>query len=58
MDNDAYGDTKHICVGFNYSLLDDFLSEWKNKKEELANGKITREEYFEWKINWPDSASK
>ena len=44
---------KHISVGFNYSLMDDFLSEWMKKKEELASGKITREEYFEWKIKWP-----
>ena len=43
----------HICVGFDYSLLDDFLSDWKKKKEELAKGRITREEYFEWKIKWP-----
>ena len=44
---------KHIAVGFDYSLLDDFLSNWKKKKEDLASGKITKEEYFEWKINWP-----
>ncbi|MBQ3515249.1 MAG: helix-turn-helix transcriptional regulator [Lachnospiraceae bacterium] len=44
---------KHICVGFNYSLMDDFLSEWMKKKQELAAGKITKEEYFEWKIKWP-----
>lgn len=44
---------KHICVGFNYSLMDDLLSEWMKKKEELASGKITREEYFDWKITWP-----
>lgn len=43
----------HICVGFDYSLLDNFLSEWMKKKDELAKGKITKEEYFEWKINWP-----
>jgi len=43
---------KHIAVGFDYSLLDDFLNTWK-KKEDLASGKITQEEYFEWKINWP-----
>ncbi len=46
---------KRICVGFNYSLMDDFLSEWMKKKEELATGKITKEEYFEWKIKWPHS---
>ena len=38
---------KHIAVGFDYSLLDDFLSNWKKKKEDLASGKITNEEYFE-----------
>lgn len=46
---------KHIAVGFDYSLLDDFLNNWKKKKEDLASGKITKEEYFEWKINWPHS---
>ena len=44
---------KHIAVGFDYSLLDDFLNTWKKKKDDLASGKITKEEYFEWKINWP-----
>ena len=44
---------KHIAVGFDYSLLDDFLNTCKKKKEDLASGKITKEEYFEWKINWP-----
>lgn len=44
---------KHIAVSFDYSLLDDFLNTWKKKKEDLASGKITQEEYFEWKINWP-----
>ena len=44
---------KHIAVCFDYSLLDYFLNTWKKKKEDLASGKITKEEYFEWKINWP-----
>lgn len=33
---------KHIAVGFDYYLLDDFLSTWKKKKEDLASGKITK----------------
>ena len=37
---------KHIAVGFDYSLLDDFLNTWKKKKEDLADRKITKEEYF------------
>ena len=44
---------KHIAVGFDYSLLDDFLNTWKKKKEDLADGRISKEDYFEWKINWP-----
>lgn len=44
---------KHIAVGFDYSLLDDFLNTLKKKKDDLASSKITKEEYFEWKINWP-----
>ena len=47
-------DEKHICVGFNYSLMDDFLSEWMKKKQVLATDKITKEEYFDRKIKWPD----
>ncbi len=43
---------KHIATSFDYSLLDDFLNTWEKKKEDLASGKITQEEYFEWKINW------
>ncbi len=45
----------HTAISFNYSLLDDFLNSWRKKKEELDSGIITREEYFEWKINWPNS---
>ena len=44
---------KHIAVGFDYSSQDDFLNTQKKKKEDLASGKITKDEYFEWKINWP-----
>ena len=40
---------------FNYGILNDFLKEWTLRKEELKSGKITRDEYFEWKINWPQT---
>ena len=29
------------------------MKEWVLRKEELKSGVITRDEYFEWKINWP-----
>ena len=47
---------KHMAVCFNARILDDFLKEWQLRKQELAAEKITKEEYMEWKINWPDTA--
>ena len=41
-------------VLFNYGLVNDFLLEWNKKKIELSAGKITPEEYFEWKIKFPE----
>ena len=31
-----------------------FLQEWRVRKQEFANGEITKEEYQEWKLNWLD----
>ena len=47
----------HPPVGmwFNYGVLNYFMKEWVLRKEELKSGKITRDEYFEWKINWPQT---
>ena len=41
---------KHIAVGFDYSLLDDFLNTLKKKKDDLASGKITKEEYLNGRL--------
>ncbi|MFT9056354.1 MAG: helix-turn-helix transcriptional regulator [Ethanoligenens sp.] len=46
----------HKAISFNNHLLDGFLKEWQLRKQELAEGKISREEYLEWKINWPQTA--
>lgn len=43
-----------VAVTFNYGLVNDFLLEWNKKKIELSTGKITPEEYFEWKIKFPE----
>ncbi|BCJ92888.1 hypothetical protein acsn021_04570 [Anaerocolumna cellulosilytica] len=40
---------------FNYGLVDEFMSEWLIRKQELANKEITENEYLEWKLNWPDT---
>lgn len=47
---------EHKAISFNNHLLDDFLKEWQLRKQELVEGKISREEYLEWKINWPQTA--
>ena len=36
-----------------FGLVDEFMREWLLRQQELHAGEITREEYFEWKINWP-----
>lgn len=36
---------EHKAISFNTTLLDDFLKEWQLHKQELAGGKINREEY-------------
>ena len=45
-----------IGVSFNSKLLNDFMREWLIRKQELAEGDITHEEYQEWKLNWPQTA--
>lgn len=56
--DDTDPDLPHRRVGvtFNYNLLDGFLREWLIRKQELRAGTITREEYLEWKLNWPQTA--
>jgi transcriptional regulator with XRE-family HTH domain len=55
-DSDPDFTEKHIAVNFHTRLLDEFLTEWMLRKQQLKSGKITREEYMEWKINWPQTA--
>jgi len=38
---------------FNNNLVDEFMREWAFRKAELKSKQITRDEYFEWKLNWP-----
>lgn len=43
-----------IAMYFN-ALVDDYMREWLVRQQEYRAGEITREEYFEWKLNWPDT---
>ncbi len=54
-DNDSWPAHPPVGLWFNYGVLNGFMKEWLLRKEELKNGEITREEYFEWKINWPQT---
>ena len=54
--SDPFAPDQHKAVSFNAHLLDNFLTEWQLRKQELAESKISREEYFEWKVNWPQMA--
>lgn len=44
-----------ISITINDSDINDCLKEWLERKAELLRGEITRDEYLEWKINWPES---
>lgn len=48
-------DNPPVGIWFDYGLVNDFMREWMIRKEELRNKKITYDEYFEWKLNWPDT---
>ena len=41
-----------VCTS-SMALVDEFMREWLFRQQELHAGEITREEYFEWKLNWP-----
>ena len=43
-----------VAMYFN-ALVDDYMREWLVRQQEYRAGEITREEYFEWKLNWPDT---
>ncbi|MFI3254474.1 MAG: helix-turn-helix transcriptional regulator [Eubacteriales bacterium] len=57
-DNDDYPSKPPVGMYFNYGLVNDFMSEWLLRKEQLKSGKITKEQYFEWKLQFPSSCGK
>ena len=44
-----------VALTFEYGLVNDFLSEWCEMKTRLNNREISPNEYFEWKITWPQA---
>ena len=54
-DNDSWPAHPPVGLWINYGLVNNFMKEWVVRKDELKSGKITKDEYFEWKINWPQT---
>ena len=52
------GTRTRVNVHIKYNLVDDFLIDWMKQKQALAKGKITEQEYTEWVLTWPKSASR
>jgi transcriptional regulator with XRE-family HTH domain len=57
-DSDPSFPKTHVAVNFRSNLLDEFLSEWLERKKDLADGIISKAEYMDWKLNWPQTAGK
>ena len=57
-DNDDWPAHAPVGMWLEYGLVNDFMREWCLRKEQLKNGDISEDEYFEWKINWPATSSK
>ena len=55
-DTDPAYTSKHMAINFTSLLLDSFLKEWLLRKQQLAAGEISKAEYKEWKVNWPQTA--
>jgi transcriptional regulator with XRE-family HTH domain len=47
--------SNHLAVSFGSKLMDDLFREWQQRKKDLAEGVISKVEYMEWKVNWPQT---
>ena len=54
-DTDSWPAHSPVGMWMNYGVVNQFMKEWLIRKEELKLGQITKDEYFEWKINWPQT---
>lgn len=52
-DSDEWPAHAPIGIWLDYGQVNDFLKEWYVHKQMLKNATISKEEYFEWKVNWP-----
>lgn len=52
-DSDDWPARPPVGIYFRYGSVDRYMQEWLVRQQELLAKKITRDEYFEWKLNWP-----
>ena len=58
---ESYGEVykhhhKDIGIAIENPGFDEFTEKWMEMKRKLISKEITRAEYFDWKIRWPDNA--
>ena len=58
---ETYGDTyknkpKDLGIAIENPGFDEFTYKWIDMKKKLISKEISRDEYFDWKIRWPDNA--
>ena len=54
-DTDEWPAHAPVAMWFNGGMINDFMREWLIRMDEKRAGLISKEEYFEWKLNWPDT---
>ncbi len=54
--NDSESETVGITMRDKKTMS--YLQEWMGKKQKLGDGRITEEEYLEWKLHWPENKRK
>ena len=54
-ESDLWPATPPMGMYFDNATLNGFLEEWFLRQDEKWQGAITEQEYFEWKINWPQT---
>lgn len=54
-DTDDWPAKAPVGMYFKYGLVNEFMEEWLYKKDQLNSEVITKDEYFEWKIQFPQS---
>lgn len=54
-DSNYFNYNPPIGITVKYNLVNEFMQEWYIRYTEMKQGKITNEQYMNWKLNWPNS---